>query len=650
MPFSSGSENLLIDFDSDVFPSLSTSDSYVASEPSGVRPPPPKPSPVKAPPPVPKKEPPGLSSQGTTEFKFPPPVAKHPGPPGVSTLNNTADMVNKPSRGQPPKVPSNSCDKQLPPGFISTNSSNEIEQRIDNEQNENIKLDFDRNDAHNQTNTPSHVIGSAGDEYAVINKPKRPTIIRPGRPVVKEPKVTEDGDGPKPARKPPEPSPRMPRKEAGALITDTNATNHKTNVANEESGTNSTPEFMKLKLKSTVNQSAEIDIDKAKVHKEGNAPPPVLAPKPKPGVLPKPQVMAKPMSVQDSASSQTEGYDNDKSVKMGTPGEEDTNERLDKEAVIIKPTTVKRPTIIRPSKSQSVEKLNSSETQSIENKTNEGFNQGKINFNQAADDSSLGKRTNMQPPPLPNKRPVSMINIPDTVEHDTNEITAYKSMNFASGNGVKDKPKPVPRPVARPRPMSMIVPGNKHADEEKSDFPPKPLHRPADNDTKPKVPIGVAVLPQLVNVEGSDISLSPPKPTGRPPPPKVSPKTENKESSDDATKTSPQGPPKPGRPSMRPAPPNKSPKVAENISSDDDLKVSQESPPKPGRPPVPKVSPKSEMKDTDSSEEEFHSVAQEPPRPPPPTVRQSPPQRPSATPPRKSSMKEEVESSRCLFY
>ena len=658
VPSSIESENLLIDFDSDVIPpSVALSSHTAPPKPAGARPPPPKPTPARVPPPVPKKEESGLTDHGTTEFRSPPSPAKHPVPPPkaprVSPSNNTADLVSKPPRAQPPKVPSKSCDKQLPFELLPTNDFNETEQRIDNEQFKDMKvIDFDRNDAHNQTNTPSHVIVSAGDEYAVINKPKRPTIIRPGRPVVKESTVTEDSDTPKPARNPPAPSPRMTRKDAGALPTDASATNLKTHATIKEYSANSTPEFLQLKLKSTVNQSDETGIDKNKSEKEGKVPPPVLAPKPKPGVLPKPQVMAKPKSIKNSSSSQFGEKDKehftDKSVKISDKNtnadEEHENETLDEEAP--KLHSVKRPTIIRPSKSRSVEKLSSSESLSIGNKTNEGLDQEGLNFNQTVDDFSLKPQPRDQPP-RPNRRPVSMINIPKTVERDINEITASKSMNFASGDTVEDKPKPVPRPVARARPMSMAVPVNKHVDEEKSYLPPRPLHRPVEHETKRKVPIGVAVFPQLGKVGDSDTSLSPAKPAGRPPPPRVSPRAEHIGSSDDDTKPSPQGPPKHDRPSLRPPPPKVSPKVKDDSSSDEEM-FSPQGPPKPGRPsvrpPVPKVSPKSERRENDSSEEEFHSMSQEPPRPPPPDARQSPPQRPSVAPPRKSSMKEEVEN------
>ena len=647
VPSSIGSENL-IDFDSEGIPPSGASSFQTLPKPSGARPPPPKPTPARIPP-VPKKEEAGPN----------PPPAKRPGPPvpRAPPEENTADLVSKPPRAQSPKVPSKSCDTHLPSELLSTSDLNELDQQIHNEQNTDIKdITFKANDAHNQINTPSHVLASTGDEYTVINKPKRPTIIRPGRPVVKESSASEDKDTPKPVRNPPVPSPRMTRKDVGTLSADLNLTNLKMVVKAEEPGPDSTPEFLKLKLKSTVGQSddsSETGIDK---NKAGKAPPPVLAPKPKPGVLPKPQVMAKPKLNKDSPSNQVRESNNENfinksvniSVKRTNIDEHQRNEAHDEDVIAPKSTSVKRPTIIRPAKSQSVEKLSSSESLNSGDKANENLKQVGKSFNHTVDDSSLRPKPRNQPP-LPNKRPVSMINIPKTVEHDIDEITTSKSMNFASGDSV-DKPKPVPRPVARARPMSMVVPLNKHVAhvEDKSDLPPRPLHRPAEHETSRKVPIGVAVLPQLGKSETSDTSLSPPKPVGRPPPPKVSPRIENAASSDDDTKSSPQGPPKPGRPSLRPPPPKVSPKVEDNSSSDEDMKASSWGPPKPGRPsdrpPMPRVSPKNQRKDEGFSEEEFYSVVQEPPRPPPPTVRQSPPQRPSVAPPRKSSMKEEVES------
>ena len=619
--------NVLIDFSSDTI--TATESVQSPQKPSNPRLPPPKPAPVRGAPPVPKRlEADFIDTQVEAKILKPlPSPVKRTGPPppvrpSISPSENTGEPVNKPPRIPPPRLPLEPQISHVPSDFPIVPKRDAIEQQTQNE----ILIDSQDNSVDDQ-NTPSHTETNTGDEYAVIHKSKRPTIIRPGRPMLpKEVAISNEGDSKMSGRNPPLPSPRLVRKDE--FKTETVIGGKDISKSEVENTQDKTPEFLKLKLKSTTGEASTAGgvrpenkgetIEMNKVH------PPSLAPKPKPGILPKPQVAAKPKLNKSSVTSQNIGVKDDivkdhfeSSIKHSENNEDKYSENLHKEpipapAVDLKHSVVKRPTIIRPAKSQSIEKINSTESQNSFHMQQEAT---RIDDNrQSFDDSDLWPKPRSQPP-VPNKRPVSMINIPKSVEQDSHEMSFSKSMNFASGDST-DKPKPVPRPAARPRPVSVAVPNLGHQSEahlEKASQPPRPLQRPPEQDTMKKVPLGVSVLPQLGKFESShDKVITPAKPARRPPPPKISPKTEEKDSSEDETAISQPGPPKPSRPSVRP--------------------------------PPPKVSPKLESKDTDSSEEEFHSVAQEPPRPPPPSIKRSPdtekPQRPDAAPPRKISLKE----------
>ena len=622
------SENDLIDLKSDGI--LSTGFSHPTQKPSNTRLPPPKPAPIRGAPPVPKRLETELidTQEDSNILKTPPSPSRRTGPPPPAPRPNipsesATEPVSKPPRMPPPRLPPETQVTQLPSNLPLVPNRNIDGERTQNELlTDSVEQNAPGVNSFDEQNTPSHIVIPTGEEYAVINKPKRPTIIRPGRPVVpKEPASTLEDDSKVPITNPPRHSPRLARKEVNENSTETvivsKDTNFKSEAVNSE---DKIPEFLKLKLKSTTEETKTAgDIhsqnkeETVKVHK---LPPPVLAPKPKPGILPKPQVSPKPKLNKTIDTSQNEVKNEivrdkfDNSINIDGRSEVKNDEKTNSEQkpdpfVDLKPL-VKRPTIIRPAKAQSVEKLNSTESQ---NTQQESERIEDSSFRQSLDDSNLRPTPRAQPP-IPNKRPVSMINIPKSIEQDTSDMSFSKSMNFASGD-IGDKPKPVPRPAARARPMSIAVPGlRKPLSDTNLEVkqPPRPQQRPPEPEVVKKVPLGVSVLPQPDKIASSNDKVTPAKPARRPPPPKI----EGKDSSDDDTKTSPPGPPKPGRPSVRP--------------------------------PPPKVSPKLEQKDTDSSEEEFHSVAQEPPRPPPPSVKRSPdaekPQRPDVGPPRKASIKE----------
>lgn len=673
VPSSRDQANLLIDFESECIPPPHTSN----PKPSGTRPPPPKPTSVRGAPLVPKKVETEVASsrEDLDILKAPPSPAKRPGPPptppkvsNTFSSESTIQPGSKPLRAQHAEVPSKLCDTHTFSTVLPAVTDTGDFKRVHSEPNREMKdINPETDDAHNQINTPS-LIANTVDEYAVINKPKRPTIIRPSKPSIKESSV--DSDDQKAVRNPPVPSPRMPRKEREANSSDSEFSSQKTAVGKDELGiANTTPEFLKLKLKSTTNQSSDTNDTNSGTKREtvsiGKGPPPVLTPKPKPGILAKPQVSTKPKFNTSSETDQTGEIRNamltdnaDKSIDKTSVkvNEQKRNEERDVDIGSLKQAAVQRPTIIRPAKSLSTEKLNSSDSQKGADTTQGSFVSDRTNISRSVDDSDLSAKPILQPP-LPNKRPVSMINIPKSVEQDTNEVPSSKSMNFAAGD-IGGKPQPVPRPVARARPMSVAVPVSKQTSgiEERSAGPPRPQHRPVEHDTGKKVPLGVAVLPRPIKSETSGDIVTPPKQERRPPPPKVSPRSEETGTSERYNKISPQGPPKPGRPSAGPTPTKISPRMKESSSSDEDVKTSLQGPPKPSRPsvrpPPPKVSPKSEVKDDSSSDEEYLSVSQEPPRPPPPSVKKSPgvekPQRPNIAPARKCSM-QEVEKGISLF-
>ena len=664
VPSSSNNDNLLIDFESECIPSSSSSAAnslQPAPKPTNMRPPPPKPAPVRGAPPIPKKaEVDGLNPQENANvLKTPPSPVKRPVPTPALRASNVvpSETVNE-ATAKPPRVQASETQDVHVPSDMSLVTTNRSDTELGNENKgfqDEKPLNLVSDSANDQNNTPSHFLGSAGDEYAVINKTKRPTIIRPGRPVV--PKELSNSEDQIPVKNPPVPSPRMARKD----LSDTVIASQKLDVKTESGSSDAKPEFLKLRLKSTTEQSetaskTSLDNEKGALRVE-KGPPPVLSPKPKPGVLPKPQVLAKPKINRSVDASHDKDVNkeivaNKSEESCFSDKNENTLDEHDKElkseplgdfSVNLKPAAVKRPTIIRPAKSHSVEKLNASESQSSDvNQENDKTDITRVK--QFLDDSNLRPKPRTQPP-LPNKRPVSMINIPKSVEQDTDEMPSSRSMNFASG----DKPKPIPRPAARARLVSVAVPNT--SQDETSSLPPRSQHRPSGHETAKK--LGVSVLPQPDKSDTFDDILAPSKPARRPPPPKVSPKTEEKAASDDEIKRSPGGLPKPSRPSVRPPPDKLSPKTESKDSLDDEIKRSPQGPPKPGRPSVrpqpPKVSPKLEPKDSESSEEEFHSVGQEPPRPPPPSIKHSTesekPQRPSVGPPRKSSVKESTEDS-----
>ncbi|XP_053400118.1 SH3 domain-containing protein 19-like [Mercenaria mercenaria] len=603
------------------------------SVPSG-RPPPALPG---RPPASPKDPHQGFPSEHLSEQKSGN-IESHPSPPP------------KP-RGAPPPVPRNpSVRNKLPSPIVPRKTDD-----LSNEIHQDSHVDTDSNEKSEQ-------IEDVSELYAVINKPKRPTIIRPGRPSAKsetEPKLENEVKPADEIKPKVSPTPRISKNiehETESKVTE-NSEDLREGLSENVNDGNPVPEFLRKKLKPTVDVG-DRNVDESGPTAGGGpnvplkprpqstrGPPP--ATKPKPSVLPKPQVAAKPQSTVKVNETGTHKHivgteaetekkeNNDQSV---SPQSEQVRTEINEASQNVKPAT-KRPTIIRPSrsvKSGSVENVNQ------ENSSRKTDSDKPYLF---SDDSAIGSQPHTQPP-LPNKRPVSMINIHKAVENEDNHISENLQSNSSrSSENVSEtlRPKPSPRPAARSRPVTMIVPPvsrpplpNAGPKIDKSSLPPRPQGRPPPkpqvseteqdhvkddthnelSDEKPslRVPFGVSVLPRP-ETECS----GPPKPVRRPPPPKTSAHKSSDSSDEEEFITAKE---KPDRPSAGPAR-KVSASVRKDSSGDEPKK-----PPRPGAPPP-----------THKDDHDEESVKKRPPkpegrphRPMSMPVKQSPP---SKSPPQK---------------
>lgn len=416
--------------------------------------------------------------------------------------------------------------------------------------------------------------GDPSDLYSVINKPKRPTIIRPTKPSVKnvsESKMLPSGG---------ETSSEHPEsKEENSLL----GRNQSSTISNKgkyemerNSGTErdeNVPEFLRKKLKSTVNTEPST-AGSSSVSPSSQCPAPPLKPKPsppqkpalaakpivavKPAVALKPSVISPQRSVSDSSVAIVTSVQNSHSSTSDT---KDLNNEQSKGSPPSKVESAKRPTIIRPAKPQ-----HSGSVENIKDLSAESSH--------AAGAEVVDNVTNrlLPPRPLPSKRPVSMISIPKHVEQDVSEqsldsLSHKESVMTKSTENIRESesPRPSPRPVARTRPTSVVFPAAtrpqlpKHGmttedlntNTHSAQAPPRPQGRPSQSSTQEVNKgdgleddkkshrtsihkLGVSVLPppkgaQPLKLEPEmpeapkcepQVSPPPPKPAHRPPPPR----------------------------------------------------------------------------------------------------------------------------------
>lgn len=483
----------------------------------------------------------------------PPPV---PGRPTVSLEDserkldfNESNSISPPRPlGAPPPLPRSPSARNKLPSPVPLRSKN-ISQKDTIE----IHQAGDNKNSDSDSNEKPEKVEDVNDLYAVINKPKRPTIIRPGKPTEEKLKTeTKTSE---------EIKPRLsPRK------TENNAESY-SEVIDE----NPVPEFLRKKLKQTVDVESKSEANGVSPTAGGGptsplklrpissrGPPP--ATKPKPSVLPKPQVAAKPVSAVKTyedkhGDTETENERTESDVKVISSQSEKPGGSLSdiSEAVKqLKPAAVKRPTIIRPSRSAKYGSVENISHGSATDKT-----KSDEMLKPFSDDSAIESKPHPLLP-LPNRRPVSLINIHKAVEDDDHISETLTTASSKSSENVSEtlRPKPSPRPAARSRPVTMIVSpvsrpplpstGPRLA---KSSGPSRPQGGPPiqtltndieqddmkhgsekemdHNKANKHVPLGVPVFPK-VETEHS----SPPKPVRRPPPPKSSPH-KTSESSDD---------------------------------------------------------------------------------------------------------------------
>ncbi|XP_060556964.1 SH3 domain-containing protein 19-like [Ruditapes philippinarum] len=613
------------------------------------------------PPPVPRPTiikpnvPPSVPSGRTPPLPGRPPVSPKVPHQGISehflehNLDSHDSQVSPPMpHGAPPPVPKGPSVMNKLPSPLVPRKINDLPQKDTNEIHKNsVDTNINAADLQDKTDTVEDV----SELYAVINKPKRPTIIRPGRPssTVKTESNTENEASSANEIKPKvSPTPRLPRNiknESEPSNVDNSLDGSKEHSENK-SDANPVPEFLRKKLKSTVDQGDKQETDESGPTAGGGpkvplkprplsskGPPP--ATKPKPSVLPKPQIASKPQSTvkaPETESHEATFSQNAMEKKSIENQSEFHDNEVHKEAVHevpqqVKPAMTKRPTIIRPNKSV---KTGSVENVSVESRT-EKSDSDKVNL--FSDDSAIDVKHRTQPP-LPNKRPVSMINIHRAVENEEHNMSENLSYNSSrSIENVSEPVRPKPRPAARSRPVTMIVPPvsrpplpSAGPKRDKSGQPSRPLGRPPvkppapemDNhgkkhdseddvcDKKPlsQVPFGVSVFPKS-EMEND----SPPKPIHRPPPPMKSPRKSLDSSDDEEFVTAKE---KPDRPTA--APVRRFSGSVHRDSGEDDVKK----PPRPGPPPAHK----------DEHDEDIVKI-----RPPKPEGR---PQRPMSMPVKQS--------------
>ncbi|KAL4229839.1 hypothetical protein ACF0H5_010231 [Mactra antiquata] len=541
--------------------------------------------------------------------------------------------VAPPLSGAPPPLPRTPSARQrpLPPSSSpSVSKQNEIQNEDNPNTIENEGLNVDNNQ----------------DFYAVIERPKRPTIIRPKK---KESDSSEENK----QKITPDLPPRLYENDDNENInTNSNADKKESMSKDCPDGQNEVPEFLRKKLKSTtventsnsdtasLSAGSKPEISTNPRPLSSGAPPPPL--KPKPSVLPKPQVAAKPAISAKPVAITTANQNTSNSlneIHVSTNRETNLNSthKTNENTDVSKPTMVKRPTIIRPSKGGN---FGSVENVSLNNKSNE--------TSHSVDDSAINSVVKRSQPPLPNKRPVSMVDIHKAVENEEKHFNNSHNNITSSVEDINNgelRPKPSPRPVVRTRPTSMMVPPVSRPPQpttlpnksENSSPPLRPQIRAPNKTTdsdgnkppaRPHAPIGVAVLPNM----GGD--FGPPKPARRPPPPsKSSPKQQQDSSSDDDDEfvTAQE---KPDRPAAGPS--RQSPSLTKKQSPGSVRRNSDEEetkrPPRPGAPPPPR---KSSINDSPQEETDIRRPTRPDSKPIRPTstpVKQSPPQKPTAAP------------------
>ena len=320
------------------------------------------------------------------------------------------------------------------------------------------------------------------NSYAVIQKPKRPTIIRPGKPeTIQNTENKEQVFSHMPSNGTPTLPPRLYDE-------------------NSKDASDNLPEFLKKKLKSTVVNDSERTTEENK--DQGSiGPPPATKPKPsvrpKPPTPNKPSVSSKPTIIKPSLPVKSQSSDDVTVPETLKQTADDTADKLD-QTEILKPISTKRPTIIRPSKpagSGSMENIPTSENSQADLRVK--------------DDCDLHR-----PKAFPSQRPVTMFNFSNTAEQDLMNKGSHlntKTDFGENGSSQEDvsisRPKPLPRPAARSRPASMMVQSvskpvsGTSSSQDDAGLPAKhssPPLRPAAKPSRPSLP-AMAQEPQNTN-------------------------------------------------------------------------------------------------------------------------------------------------------
>lgn len=403
--------------------------------------------------------------------------------------------------GVPPPVPrSPSAKTKIPPQLVPFNPN--VPPPSDSKETHTTPSDTNPDLESSEKTENSENVSKLN---AVINKSKRPTIIRPSKPVIKS-NLEQNVDNPAHSANKAEsnisPTPRLPRFVDSKLS--------KTSPFHDTLDEDTVPEFKKLKPTVDKKNEGDESVFTAGSGSSGatvqgqftvplkpkpmssRGPPPEM--KPKPSVLQlKSQVSAKPLP--SPSLNELESHEQTTNVDHESGKKENNNEKVSPQreqnkndtnefAQAVKSTLPKRPTIIRPNRAVkfgSVENV----SQAIDGKRIDSDDHMKTFI----DDSAAISSSLQSQPPLPNKRPVSMINIHKAME-EPSDCFNTNSSNSSENISETLRPKPLPRPAARTRPVSMRVPpmprpplpstGSKteKSNRGRSDLPPRPLLKP----------------------------------------------------------------------------------------------------------------------------------------------------------------------------
>ena len=441
-----------------------------------------------------------------TEFEHgraPPPIPMHP----------TSPRLRSRSGGIEP--PHSSAEQQGPPVPVPRSAIVKTEQETPSS--DSVKYELDKCGKDLNVSEPL---------YSVINKPKRPTVIRPNRPGVTDKNPSQQNTQNEEKVEESQ-SPSVINKDEQDSTDSNSMLRARKSFFESKQEEAFRPEFLTKKLKPTIpSESENNENHRIPTTLSQNKPPPPPA-KLKPTIVPKPQIAAKPKVALKPTIQTT-----DSKVKQDEESSKETHSSNSistgvKAAIVdfSKQTPVKRPTIIRPSR-----KVQSYSTENVNNLDQSEESPENTSSKFQSSDDNLNRVQSRPQPPLPTKRPVSLINIPDAIAHEEKRLSVESGSQFYISNSseninkMQSSPSPTPRPKARPRPMSMMIPssarpplpsaGPKIEDKGKISLSPpsRPRQRPAMTGDNEKAPtfanrmstIGIAVLPGVKKNEANN--------------------------------------------------------------------------------------------------------------------------------------------------